>query len=228
MDLRIAAAAIVLTSLGFIGGSAMTHEARAQEGAEPNTSCSSSTPCLFESNTSTGPGVKSMSSHGNGLIATTKALGSSSTNAASALLGIDLQTKTGDGLLNFGVNGTSTNGTGVQGSGGAVGVSGIATSATGVAVEATVTNTSGLLFEGTGKEIGPGLPVFTLDAFGHAVFGIPTAGYETGSVTVNQYCGNGNPMYEGDDQHGMGFQIIDCGDINEPGYAFIGTSLDTT
>jgi hypothetical protein len=230
MDSKIGAAAVLLTSviLGFGAGSAMTQAARAQEGAGSYASCGSPSPCLVESNTSSGPGLKSSSNRGIGLIATTKALGSTSTNGGSALFGQDLQKTTGDGVFNVGVNGTSTNGTGVQGSGGAAGVLGVATSATAIGVEAATTNTNGLLFEGSGKEIGNGLPVFTLDAYGHAIFGVATPGYESGSVTVNQRCGNGTPMFEGDNQNGLQFQVSDCGDVIDAGSMFVGTTLDTS
>lgn len=227
MDSKIGAAAVLLTSIivGFGGGSVMTHAARAADAAAPNASCGSPSACLVESNTSSGPGIMSSSHRGNGLIATTKALGSTSTNGASALFGQDLQAITGDGLFNFGVNGTSKNGTGVQGSGGTVGVSGIATSATAIGVEAATTDVNGLLFEGSGKGLGNGLPVFTLNAYGHAVFGVATPGYESGSITVNQYCGSGTPMFEGNSQNGLVFQISDCGDVIEPGNVFVGTRL---
>lgn len=166
-----------------------------------------------------------MSSRGNGLISTTKALGSSPTDGAGAVLGIDLQTRSGMGLFNTGVMGTSTNGTGVQGSGGAVGVSGIATSATGIGIEASTTNSDGLLFEGTGKEIGSGLPVFTLDAFGRAIFGDASTNLESGSVTVNEYCGSGNPMFAGKDQNVVSFQVDDCGDVVTSGSVILDSRL---
>src|SRR5207253_8606482 len=117
-------AAVLLTSAFFAFGGlyAKTHAARADGGAGANVTCTSTSPCLVESNSGSGTGIKSTSSTGNGLIGTTKALGSSSTNGRSALLGEDLQTRSGDGAFNFGVMGASKNGTGVSGSG-AVGVS---------------------------------------------------------------------------------------------------------
>lgn len=215
MNSKIVAAAVLLTSvtLGFGGGSAITQAARAQEGAGPNASCSSPSPCLVESNTFYGPGIKSSSNQGNGLVATTDALGATSTNGASALLGRDLQAKTGDGVFNIGVNGASTNGTGVQGSSGAVGVLGVGTNATSIGVEAALTDPHGLLFEGSGKEVGDGKPIWTLDGYGNMVLGDPTPGYGAGSIIVKSRCGNGTPMFEGDDSNVLQFRVDSCGNV---------------
>ncbi|HEY7995203.1 MAG TPA: hypothetical protein VID24_13400 [Candidatus Eremiobacteraceae bacterium] len=216
MNTKMGAAAIAIASLGlgFGAGSAMTRVARADVSAGPSASCGTSTPCLTESNTAGGAGVKSASARGNGLIATTKAPGSTSSNGRSALLGQDLQTTSGKGLFNFGVSGTSTNGTGVQGTG-PVGISAVSTSATGVGVLASTTNASGLLFEGAGNEIGNGKPAFSVNAAGRAVFGQTGAG--DGQVIVNQTCGSGIPLYEGNSGSTLTFQVTDCGLIYSTG-----------
>ena len=214
--------ALALVLLGFGAGSHMTRVARADVSGSPNTSCGTSTACLTESNTAGGPGVKSSSSHGTGLVSTTKATGSISSNGGSALLGQDLQTTSGKGLFNFGVNGTSMFGTGVQGSG-AVGVSGVSTGAAGIGVLATMPTLGGLLFKGTGYTGG----VFTIDSTGDAIFGDPRPGFGSGQVAVSQYCGNGNPMFRGSDQLGSPFQVTDCGDVFTTGYIEAGTEVQT-
>jgi hypothetical protein len=218
MDSKIGAAAIALTSviLAFGGGSVMTNAARAQDGAMPNASCGSPSPCLLETNTSSGPGVKSSSNAGNGLIATTKALGSNSTNGRSALLGQDLQTTSGDGLFNFGVSGMSTNGTGVIGSG-AIGVVGATPNATGgigfLAKTLDNNNTGALLYEGLNYLS----PVFTVDTNGFASFGDPRPGYAAGGVTVTAYGPNNTPMFAAKTGSGTIFEVFSTGSVFIPG-----------
>jgi hypothetical protein len=216
-------ASVVLATLvvGFASGAAMTHAARAENGASPSTTCGTTTPCLVEDNTSSGNGVESESKRGNGLLATTMAIGANSTNGGSALLGKDLQVNSGDGLFNFGVSGISTNGTGVQGTGGSAGISGVNTSATGVGVLAATTNSNGLLFEGSGKEIGNFQPVFTMNANGQATFGNTTSGYSTGNVTVYNDigCGGMTPMYAAMTESGLTFEVDGCGQINNENVA---------
>jgi hypothetical protein len=212
MRVKIGAMAVVAAMagvLGFAAGTSMMHAARAQEIAAPATSCGSTTACLTESNTLSGPGIKTTSNRGNGLGATTDALGSTSTNGASALFGQDLQTKTGNGLFNFGVNGTSTNGTGVQGTGGAVGVSAVtsSTTGTGILVQAPMSsmNTSLVVGKGFNQE-----KVFSVDSVGNAVFGDPDIGVG-GSVTATGYSGNEIPLFIGATENGTFFEILSNG-----------------
>lgn len=223
MNMKIGAVAIAVASLalGFGAGSAMSRAARADVSAGPDGSCGTSTPCLTESNTAGGAGVKSTSSHGTGLVATTKATGSTSSNGASAVLGQDLQTTSGKGLFNFGVDGTSTFGTGVQGAG-AVGVSGVATSATGIGVLASTSSSGGLLFEGSGAGIGSGAPVFSIDPYGRATFGLAQQSPNTGRVRVNGFCGSSTDMYEGYSQDALQFQVDDCGNVQTTGLVVAG------
>jgi hypothetical protein len=206
MDSKIGAAAIALTSviLAFGGGSVITPAARAQEGAGPYASCGSPSPCLVETNTSSGPGIKSSSKSGSGLIATTKALGSTSTNGGSALLGQDLQTTTSEGIFNFGVSGTSTNGTGVKGSG-AVGISAVTNSTTGTGIIVSAANASlnTSLMKGIGYN---GITVFSLDSVGNAVFGDAGIG-AGGGVTVRGYAGNIIPLFTAANQNGPIFSV---------------------
>ena len=90
--------------------------------------CSSLNACQTFSNSSSGPGVKSVSSGGDGSVGETKLNGTSSKNA-SGVFGQDLSTS----LFNSGVTGVSTNGTGVTGtSTGNFGVSGTSSKSVGV------------------------------------------------------------------------------------------------
>src|SRR5579863_2924130 len=98
MNRRLGLAAVISASalFAFGGGAVLTHAARAQGGAGPNLSCTSSSPCLEEDNTSTGPGVKGTSAR-SGVIGQTHAKGTLTTNSGSGLLGQDTNTLNGFG-----------------------------------------------------------------------------------------------------------------------------------
>ncbi|HLJ83224.1 MAG TPA: hypothetical protein VKT51_03475 [Candidatus Eremiobacteraceae bacterium] len=102
--------------------------------------CASSTPCLVETNTSTGAGIRGVSSSGNGADGQTKFKSTSAKNGVSGVLGQDQSTS---GVFDFGVMGTSTNGTGVEG-----------TSTNGNGVRAFSVNQSALFVENTGTQDG--------------------------------------------------------------------------
>lgn len=210
MSSKTSIGAVALTAALLVSGGlyAQSQAARAQEDAGPNASCSSSSPCLTESNTGSGAGVKSTSSTGNGSVATTKALGTTSTNGRSGLLGQDLQTKTGDGLFNAGVSGTSTNGTGVTGSG-TVGMSAATNSTTGTALKLTATTGSftTALLQGYGFD---GLSVFSVDSSGNAVFGDTSLGVG-GGVTARGYSGNDIPLFTAANESGTIFGVVSNG-----------------
>jgi hypothetical protein len=102
--------------------------------------CASSTPCLVETNTSSGAGIRGVSSGGNGVDGQTKFKSTSAKNGVSGVFGQDQSTS---GLFDFGVQGTSTNGTGVEG-----------TSTNGNGVKALSINQSALFVENTGSQDG--------------------------------------------------------------------------
>jgi hypothetical protein len=222
MSKKTGIAAILTASalLASVGLYAKTQAARADGGASADATCVSTNPCLGENNTSSGPGVKSTSSRGNGLISTTKATGSNSSNGRSALLGEDLQSASGDGLFNFGVSGTSTNGTGVMGSG-AIGVVGSTPNATGgigfLAKTLDNNNTGAILFEGLNYIS----PVFSVDTNGGAQFGDTRPGFATGSVTVTAYAGNNTPMIAAKTGNGTIFQVLSGGAVDVPDSLFV-------
>lgn len=97
--------------------------------------CASSSPCLQESNSLSGAGVKGVSTSGNGTIGQTKFKSTSSNNAKAGVFGQDLSTS---GSFDSGVLGTSTNGAGVRG-----------TSVNGNGVVALSSNQSALFAENT-------------------------------------------------------------------------------
>lgn len=133
----------ILLFLGAIAlGSAAHLPAMAAEGyqryVEPmlTATCASANPCLQETNTSSGPGEKGVSSHGNGAIGQTKYQSTSTSNGKAGVFGQDISTS---GSFDSGVLGSSTNGIGVQG-----------TSVSGYGVEARSKNQSALFAENSG------------------------------------------------------------------------------
>jgi hypothetical protein len=136
--------ALCLGAIAF--GSAIKLPALAADSFErymvPLTSgtCSGSAACLQETNTKTGPGVKGISSAGNGSIGQTKFKSTSPNNGKAGILGQDISTSGG---FDSGVLGTSTNGIGVQG-----------TSVNGYGVVARSTNQSALFVENSGAADG--------------------------------------------------------------------------
>lgn len=93
-------------------------------------SCTNTLPCLQWTNLSTGSGVQGISKKGNGMIGQTSWKSTSAKNAKAGVLGQDLT----NSAFNFGVLGSSSNGTGVQG-----------TSTYGAGVQGTSTNDFGVL-----------------------------------------------------------------------------------
>jgi hypothetical protein len=129
--------------LGAIGLGSAFHlpamaDAKYQQFVTPQVSatCASSSPCLQETNSQTGAGVKGISTSGNGSMGQTKFKSTSSSNAKAGVFGQDLSSSGG---FDSGVLGSSTNGIGVQG-----------TSVNGSGVVALSTNQSALFAENTG------------------------------------------------------------------------------
>jgi len=142
----------------ILAGSALTR-ADATDGAQPSNSCATTTPCLEEDNTSTGPGVKGTSTKGHGIVGTTKSKGTTPGNSHAGVLGQDLQTGGGQG--NAGVEGTSTQGQGVEGTGrigvlgsGVFAVEGLSTATAGVGVFGNANGSGSAGIEGVGNSIG--------------------------------------------------------------------------
>jgi hypothetical protein len=96
-------------------------------------SCASKSACLQETNTSSGPAVKGISTSGSGSVGQTKFKSTSVSNGKAGVIGQDISTS---GAFDSGVLGTSTSGTGVQG-----------TSVSGVGVVAKSINQSALFAE---------------------------------------------------------------------------------
>ncbi len=230
MSPKLRVASVLLTIALIVSGGllAKTQAAGAQGDASGNAACDSSSPCLTESNSGSGNGINSASSTGDGLIGTTDALGTKSTNGGSGLFGEDLRTSSGHGLFNFGVSGTSTNGTGVRGTG-AVGVSATTNSSTGtgLVVTAPSSSLSTQLMKGVGYN---GITVFSLDSVGNAVFGDASIG-AGGGVTVRGYSRNQIPLFTAANEGGTIFSVLSNGftsitgslGINPPGALYADT-----
>jgi hypothetical protein len=101
-----------------------------------SSTCSSTSPCLTETNSKSGAGVKGISNGGNGSVGQTKFNSTSPSNGAAGVFGQDVSTS---GAFDSGVLGTSTNGIGVQGK-----------SVNGYGVVAVSANQSALFVENTG------------------------------------------------------------------------------
>lgn len=143
---RIATFRLACGTLLFLGaialGSAAHLPAMAAEGyqrfVEPMmaATCSSANACLQETNTKTGPGVKGVSSAGNGSVGQTKFASTSVSNGKAGVFGQDISAS---GSFDSGVLGSSTNGIGVQG-----------TSTNGYGVMALSKNQTALFVENSG------------------------------------------------------------------------------
>jgi hypothetical protein len=104
----VAVTAIVLTA----GSMGLLASAPARAMIEAVMSCGSTAPCLAWDNTSSGDGVKGVSSSGSGLEGLTKFKSAGKSAGKAGVLGTDTSTS---GTLNSGVSGVSVNGAGVTG-----------------------------------------------------------------------------------------------------------------
>ncbi len=108
VQLRVAVIAIVLTA----GSSGALFSAPARAMIEAVMTCGSTAPCLAWDNTSSGDGVKGISTNGSGLEGLTKFKSAGKSAGKAGVLGTDTSTS---GSLNSGVSGISVNGAGVTG-----------------------------------------------------------------------------------------------------------------
>src|SRR5207302_11119196 len=122
-------------------GAALTHAASPARSG-PDTVCSSSSPCLIETNDDGGLAIKAVSAHGSGVVGTTDAKGSTTSNGRFGILGEDLQTTTGS--TNAGVKGISSNGIGVTGAS-TLGAGVLGTGANGVTGQVSASGGAALL-----------------------------------------------------------------------------------
>jgi hypothetical protein len=181
----------------FLAGSLLTR-ANATDGSAPITSCATTSACVEGDNGSNGPGVKGTSSKGNGAVGTTKSKGTTQGTSHAGVLGQDLQTSGGRG--NVGVEGTSTNGTGVEALGGVFGVLGESSADNGDAVEGSSTGTGGIGV--LGFSVGP-----------------TSIGVEGIGVIDNIFAsGEGGNLFRGNNSHGVDvFVVTDTGDTTVGG-----------
>jgi hypothetical protein len=163
--------------------------------------CSSSSPCIEYDNIGSGPGIRGISSGGNGLAGSTKVNSTSQSNAREGLIGNDISTSGG---FNAGVRGLSVRGTGVAGqstsgngvNGTSSSLSGVfGSSSSGVGVFGFSTSVSGVI----GSTGGTGL-------FDAGVEGINTA--TTPAILAN---GNGGPLFIGNNSSATDVFVVDDG-----------------
>jgi len=143
---RLGAMTVACTAAGMFLVSAASSRAGTEAG--PFTSCSSSSPCVTDSNTGTGPGLKSASAQGDALIGRTTSNSTRGPNGKAGVIGMDGSTS---GAFDSGVKGVSTRG---------IGVTGLSTSGTAVRAKGM----GGNLFVGNGSA---GTDVFRVDDGGN-------------------------------------------------------------
>jgi len=145
---KIAAVAI-LAALLVVGISLRSpRQAAAGNGVGPDVTCTSPSPCLSETNKSTGSAVTGISKKGSGMIGQTKFNSTSQSNGQIGVLGQDLSTS---GSFNVGILGLSTNGAGVDGvSNAGIGVVGFSTTLDAVKGNGARFGVYGLSSDGTG------------------------------------------------------------------------------
>ena len=143
---RLGAMTVACAAAGMFLVSASS--SRAGTDAGPNTSCSSPSPCVTDSNTGTGPGLSSTSALGVGLIGRTSFNSTSFNNGKAGVTGHDDSTT---GAFDSGVKGITTRGFGLTG-----------ITATGTAIRAK--SSGGNLFVGNGSA---GTDVFRVDDGGN-------------------------------------------------------------
>ena len=185
----------------IVGGSII--KADATDGAQPNTSCATTTACLEGDNTSTGPGIKGTSTKGNGVVGSTKSKGTTSGTSHAGVLGQDLQA--GGGTGNSGVEGTSTNGTGVLG---------ISTNSQ--ALEGVSTSGIGLLASGS-------IGAATSGTVGIVGSGTTEGVQGNNSATGDAFFANGfgGDLFRGNNSHAQDVFVVD-----DNGGMFLGGGLD--
>ena len=216
-------AAIVAAVVLVFGASAIVTHARAAGGAGPNTSCTSTSPCLTESNTSSGDGAEGTSAKGVGLDGRTSAKGSTAGGAGFGVSGTDTRTTAGTGLFNAGVKGTSTNGTGVEG-----------TSTNGFGVSGSSTNFGGVMGVGgfDGVSASGGTDGVVGQTTGTNVFPFNLAGGIEGATNVSgdsdviaNNFNSGAQIFRGNNSSGIDvFTVDDSGNTTMAGNASIGGS----
>lgn len=184
------AASIAAATL-FLG---TTASSQTGAGVVPFTSCSSTSPCVTDANSGSGPGLKSTSAQGAGLIATTSFNSTSSSNGVTAVSGQDRSTS---GSFDSGVKGKSTRGTGVVG---------ISTSGAGI----TATSSSG---NGVDSASNTAIGVIGR-AFGSGSFVAGVQGNNNSSTTAVRANGFGGNLFIGNNSSAQDvFRVDDAGDI---------------
>lgn len=112
--LRLKTAALIMVAALLIvaSGVGRPRQAVAGNGDVPSVTCSSTSPCLSETNTSSGLAISGISVLGSGIVGQTKVNSTSASNGRRGVVGQDLSTS---GTFDVGVFGSSPRGTAVAG-----------------------------------------------------------------------------------------------------------------
>ncbi len=213
----LAAIAIAASTIGVAGSQAAVS-------IQPDTTCSSSSPCTTNTNNGSGPAIANVSVGGTGSTSTTD-LASTSSKFAEGMLGVDASSK---GTFDIGVEGTSVSGTGVKGmshTGSGVfgtsklgdGVSGTSNDESGffAGVFGTGAASGGIGVEGSGTHSGIG------------VLGIGTtavlAEASSSSSTLFQAAGTGGSLFDGTTNGTPEFTVDGSGNVSAAGNLSAGT-----
>lgn len=146
VSLALASIGLLALSTPTLTRVAMTEAPASQEIAPIDPVCSSSLPCIEYDNNGTGPGIRGISLHGNGLAGATRSNSTTAANGREGLIGNDISTS---GVFNAGVRGLSIRGAGVDGqSSSGTGVSGTSTDGSGLL--GTSTNNPGVFGTSSG------------------------------------------------------------------------------
>jgi hypothetical protein len=200
----------------FVLGAEKSHQAKA--GAVIDPTCTSSLPCIEYDNNSTGPGVRGISLHGNGLAGTTRVISSSPASGRAGVLGNDTSASGGG---NAGVRGLSSIGDGVFGQ-----------SNTGIGLFGTSTNFFGV--EGT-SSADDGVFGFSGNANGVEGDTFSTLSTNAGvqgsngafSIAIRAK-GFGGPLFVGNNNSATDvFTVDNSGNITIAGLIFTGGTCST-
>jgi hypothetical protein len=181
----------------------------ANSGAVIDPSCTSANPCIEYDNLGTGPGIRGISTSGNGLAGATKNNSTSVATGREGLIGNDISTS---GFFNAGVRGLSVRGNGVAGQTG------------------TGANPGPFFLDGVfGNSAGASNSIGVEGSIGPTGGSGGTAGVQgnnnTSAIAVRAN-GFGGPLFVGNNSGGLNvFTVDDGGNMVNGGNATVGTIM---
>lgn len=201
--------ALLIGCIAVAGAVGSSHAPAHAAGApDPNTSCATSSPCVTDTNSGSGPGLASSSAGGTGLKGSTSFQSTSGTNFAAGILGTDASSK---GFFDVGVEGKSTRGIGLLGtSSKSTGVEGI-TKSTSVGQDAVlgVATNGGIGVEGKSTT---GLSSIGVLGQSNTV-GVDGFG-TTSTATSVEAGGSGGPLFVGNTNFVQVFSVDGAGNVS--------------